>query len=66
MDYITTIALALSGLIGIILLAVMLAGRHTTGSAQAIDSRQYARNARMLANLKHEGAWEVPIIDNRK
>ena len=60
------LAIGVMSLIGIVVLAVMLAGRHTTGSAQAIDSRQYARNARMLANLKHEGAWEVPIIDNRK
>ena len=60
------LAIGVMSLIGILVLAVMLAGRHTTGSAQAIDSRQYARNARMLANLKHEGAWEVPIIDNRK
>ena len=60
-----TLAIGVISLIGIVVLAVMLAGRHTTGSAQAIDDRQYARNARMLANLKHEGLWEKPIIDNR-
>ena len=60
-----TLAIGVMSLIGIVVLAVMLAGRHTTGSAQAIDNRQYARNARMLANLKHEGLWEKPIIDNR-
>jgi len=60
-----TLAIGVMSLIGIVVLAVMLAGRHTTSSAQAIDNRQYARNARMLANLKHEGLWEKPIIDNR-
>jgi len=60
-----TLAIGVMSLIGIVVLAVMLAGMRTTGKAQAIDNRQYARNARMLANLKHEGAWEVPIIDNR-
>ena len=60
------LAIGVMSLIGIVVLAVMLAGGHATGKAQAIDNRQYARNARMLANLKHEGPWEVPIIDNRK
>ena len=61
-----TLAIGVMSLVGIVILAVVLAGRHATGGAQAIDDRQYARNARMLANLKHEGVWEQPIIDDHK
>ena len=65
MDY-TTLAVALTGLIGLIVLAVILASTHKAGGVATISNRQYARNQRMVANLKHEGAWERPIIDNRR
>lgn len=66
MDYITTLAIALSGLVGIVILAVFLASTHKLGGVQTISNRQYARNRRMVANLKHEGLWEMPIITNRR
>ena len=66
MDYITTLAVAFSGLIGLIILAIILAGSHKAGGVATISNRQYARNRRIVANLKHEGAWERPIIDNRR
>jgi len=65
MDYITTLAIAGSSLVGIVLLAILLAGNHKLGRVATISNRQYARNQRMIANLKHEGIWEQPIIDNR-
>jgi len=60
-----TLAIGVMSLIGIVLLAVMLAGTHKLGKVETISERQYARNARMLANLKHEGVWQEPIINNR-
>ena len=66
MDYITTWAIAGSGLVGIVLLAVLLASSHKSGRVETVSNRQYARNLRMVYNLRHEGAWEKPIIDNRK
>jgi len=66
MDYITTLAIAGSALVGIVLLAVLLASSHRSGGVATISNRQYARNRRMVANLRHEGVWERPIIDNRK
>jgi hypothetical protein len=47
-----TLAIGVSSLIGIILLAVMLAGRHTTGKVQTIDLAQVKRTAQAVNSLK--------------
>ena len=55
------LAIGVMSLIGIVVLAVMLAGRRTTRTS-TIDSAQVARTLQAAQNLKHNGVWQTPRL----